>query len=88
MYVVRPSRPNAAPVFHAKTFRQTVRWCLAAERDGTLQYPSYDIIGADSRLDEPGFMATFLPDRTRLSPARHTSRRTGRRPAAAAAQPG
>jgi hypothetical protein len=67
MYIVRPSSPKEAPVFRANTFRQTIKWCLASEKDGSLQHNSYDIIGADSSLDDPEFMATFLPDRDRVS---------------------
>jgi len=68
MYFVRPSTPTAAVVFQAKTFRQTVKWCLAAEKDGSLQHASYDIIGSDSSLDDPEFMATFVPDRRGARP--------------------
>lgn len=77
MYVVRPTQPEATPVFTARTFHQTVRWCLTAQQAGTLEYDAYDIIGAESRLDDPELMATFEPDRGDTSFAPRKTRRAG-----------
>ena len=79
MYFVRPSWPKAAPVFQARTFRQTVNWCLAAEKSGVLGHSSYEIIGADSCLDELEFMATFLPGRSTVLPPLRNPRGQGHR---------
>jgi hypothetical protein len=64
MYIVMPAVPQAAPVFRARTFQQTVRWCLAAQKEGQLEYDTYVIVGAESRLDDPELAATFEPDST------------------------
>jgi hypothetical protein len=87
MYVVRPTGPGAKPVFSAKTFRQTVRWCIAAQQAGTLEYDAYDIIGAESSLDDPELMATFEPDRRDASPPPRKTRGAGVRRASPAVQP-
>jgi hypothetical protein len=67
MYIVRPAVPDAAPVFSAKTFGQTVRWCLCAQRESRLEYDTYDIIGAESNLDDPELVATFEFDGSKVS---------------------
>lgn len=73
MYLVRPQRPKAMPVFQAKTFSQAVNWCVAAEQRGTLEDDAYNIVGAETRCDSIEVAATFFPDRARVASPRRAA---------------
>jgi len=62
MYLVKPARSGALPIFGGSSFNAAVKWCLKAQKAGDLTNGRYEIHGSDSRWNKPELVATFEID--------------------------